>query len=214
MPVTLDCVECGKTYETPPSKAGSSKFCSKGCYSQYQSNQSKWTELTNESWLRKKHHEENLSTNDIAEVLGCSIDNVQDWMKKHGIDLIHPHERDKPWRNKEKLEKLYIDKDMTQEEIASHFGVSQFCIYKWLSQNGIVKADIGPFRTSTRGYERFYGGGVTIGIHGLVAIAEHGFERIDGNHVHHINKNTWDNRPKNLKPVSRKEHAEIHSEGN
>lgn len=214
MPVKLDCVECGETYEKPPSKADSSKFCSKECYSQYRSQQSKWPELTDENWLRKKHHEEKLSTGKIADILGCSIDNVQDWMKKHGINVIHPHERDQPWKNREKLKQLYISDDMTQEQIASHFGVSQFCIYKWLSRNDLVKTNIGPFRTSTRGYERFYSNGVTIGIHRLVAIAEYGFDQVDGKDVHHKNSIPWDNRSENLKPVTRKEHAEIHNESN
>lgn len=48
-------------------------------------------------------------------------------------------------------------------------------------------------------------------IHRLVAVAEYGFDEVDGNHVHHKNGVRFDNRPSNLEVLSNSEHTKRES---
>ena len=42
-----------------------------------------------------------------------------------------------PWQDKAKLERLYVEDEMSQSEIASMFGTSQSTISRWLSRHGL-----------------------------------------------------------------------------
>ena len=67
----------------------------------------------------------------------------------------------------------------------------------------MVKTYIGP-----KGYRRFSGSGKAV--HRAVARKKIG-RRIRSNEVvHHKNRNKRDNRPSNLKVISRSKHASIH----
>lgn len=48
-------------------------------------------------------------------------------------------------------------------------------------------------------------------LHRLLAVAEHGLNAVRGSEIHHKNGIPWDNRPSNLKVVSRTEHMKEHA---
>jgi len=69
--------------------------------------------------------------------------------------------------------------------------------------------------TRTDGYEmidrQYDGERVAIPHHRLVAIAWYGFEAVVGKDIHHKNEIKWDNREDNLEPLTKKDHAKLHS---
>jgi len=51
-------------------------------------------------------------------------------------------------------------------------------------------------------------------LHRLLAVAEHGFDEVAGNDIHHKNELTWDNRPENLEVMGHGEHRSHHHNNN
>lgn len=50
----------------------------------------------------------------------------------------------------------------------------------------------------------------TVRLHRLLAVAEWGFEAVQGRQVHHVNRIPWDNRPENLALLTPSEHSRLH----
>lgn len=174
-----------------------------------------------ESLLRKKYHGEDLSSREVADCFSCSKDTVLKWLEKHGIEKkLSPKEKGRPWHSKERLKNLYHEQEKSSVEIARKFDCTKACILKWLDIHNIEtrknpNQKMGSYYTDKNGYEIFE---TKIGekneqvcIHKLVAVAEHGYDAVDKNVVHHKNEVPWDNRPENLEPMSRSYHNSVHS---
>jgi hypothetical protein len=77
-----------------------------------------------------------------------------------------------------------------------------------------VRKKSATFLTKPSGYEtwatRNRQGMDWVYVHRLLAVAENGFEALNGNHVHHKNGIKWDNRPENIEVLSPSEHARTH----
>jgi hypothetical protein len=58
---------------------------------------------------------------------------------------------------------------------------------------------------------RIHGKSHTLFHHRLIAVAEHGFDAVCGNVVHHKNDIPWDNRPENLELMTLAEHTAHHN---
>ncbi|WP_218055090.1 homing endonuclease associated repeat-containing protein [Haloparvum sedimenti] len=54
---------------------------------------------------------------------------------------------------------------------------------------------------------------VSVPVHRLQYVAEHGIDSVSGKHVHHKNGIPWDNRVENLEPMSPSEHSRHHGRG-
>jgi len=71
----------------------------------------------------------------------------------------------------------------------------------------------GYFRTTTQGYEEisFNGpeGRERVKIHRLIAVAEYGLDKVVDKDIHHKSNIGWDNRPKNIVPLTHSEHSKI-----
>ncbi len=61
------------------------------------------------------------------------------------------------------------------------------------------------------GYKQYYDGEKWVYTHRRVAEKELGAPIPEGNEVHHINKDTTDNRPENLMVLDKETHREIHN---
>jgi predicted DNA-binding protein YlxM (UPF0122 family) len=125
------------------------------------------------------------------------------------------------------LESLHWNENMTKQEIANLFQTSKTTVHRYFERNDIdskslreakYSQNIHPsVRNSSRGYviasartpdgnrKQFY-------VHRLVA-----FAHFDGDmddfcdlQVHHRNKYKWDNRPRNLEPLSEVQHQAVH----
>jgi len=85
-------------------------------------------------------------------------------------------------------------------------------------RRSVDRTDYGTlwFGLSTGGYEiiphKHLGDKFTAFIHRLVAVAEHGYESVDGKIVHHKNGVPWDNRPENIELLTVAEHNRKHQE--
>jgi hypothetical protein len=131
---------------------------------------------------------------------------------------------DKPWRDKELVNELYHDKEMSGPEIAELMGCSVQPIYSRIddTRNTSEANRIWTWklplniRTDQDGYERFqtkvHGKSMSFAHHRLIAVAEYGFRALDGNVVHHKNGIPWDNRPSNLELMPQSDHVREHFE--
>lgn len=174
--------------------------------------------------LRELYHEKYLSTDEIGERLGCSGRTVRDWMAKHGIETTnsdHKQLDDRDW-----LYEKYVEEGLTTYDIADIVGCRHGTVWHRLKKYGIEThsqsistATDHPSFDYHRGYHRatshLYRDGEqvetrSLRVHRLVAVAEWGFDALEGKHVHHRNGIPWDNRPENLQLVTPEEHRKIH----
>jgi len=132
--------------------------------------------------------------------------------------------QEQPWKDKELVNHLYHEKEMSGPEIADKMGCSVSPIYRRIedtrsiSEANKIWAWKLPLNieTSRDGYERFqtkvHGENQSFAHHRLIAVAKHGFEALSGNIVHHKNGVPWDNRPENLALMPQSEHVREHFE--
>lgn len=124
------------------------------------------------------------------------------------------------------LEELYHEKGLSLHQIADRSAVSHSTIRRRMEQFGIKRREraksvpYANFRTDREGYERWEQGGgpeksqdsITVLVHRLVAVAEHGVDVVAGRVVHHENGIPWDNRPENLVIMDWGEHTTHHND--
>lgn len=122
----------------------------------------------------------------------------------------------KCYKDKDWLYEQYVEKKLTQQEMADKAGCGQRSISRWLRKHEIdtrsvedynqhPKPQFHPkgyieFRDQSNGRnDRFYH-------HRLLAVAKYGIDAVKGKHVHHINGCGWDNRPANIEILEPGEH--------
>ena len=121
------------------------------------------------------------------------------------------------------IRRLYLDEKLSLQKVADRFDVDAKTIDYWRKKHGIKRRSRQEaalhkppnFYTTKYGYERvqtkYDGDKFSFPIHRLVAVAEYGFEALEGNIVHHKNGVSWDNRPENLEVMSQSEHMNEHN---
>lgn len=84
---------------------------------------------------------EGLSKDDVGEVLGCSGMTIARRMESFGIESRSFGGKDKesPWREKDTLEELYCNQDLSQEEISEKLGCAQTNVGYHIRKYGIKK---------------------------------------------------------------------------
>lgn len=189
-----------------------------------------------ETLLRKMYHDDDMIQSEIADEFGCSRTTITKWMDEHGIEARdkseaatrHWSEKDYPWKDKERLEELYLDKRMSTTQIADEMDCSRSTIGEWLDKYGIPRRsqgeeiEINAMQNPNicfymdHGYERIVdhcgGGRDTCYVHRLLAVAEYGFDAVKNSDVHHKNEIKWDNRPENIELMDISEHRRYHME--
>lgn len=177
--------------------------------------------------LREMYWDEENSLHDLAELWDTNPETVLRWMRRYDIPRRKPRIEHNDWHDKELLERLYWEEGLTQSEIAERFDTWQSRIGKSMSMLGVEtrpaveaarqarRVERPFFYTTTSGYEvaasRVGETTEDVRIHQLVAIAEHGFDAVAGNVIHHRNEIPWDNRPENLEVLSDSEHKRYHA---
>lgn len=186
--------------------------------------------------LERLYHGEGLSGYEIADRLGCDQTTVSKWRRRHGIELREEQKRPEvgenpPWRDREKMYELYVERKMSAREISDHLGnpVNPRTINSWLHRLGIptrsykesriqatLKSRKPTFYTDGFGYERWEtrhrNEKFVVKVHRLLAVSEFGFDAVVRNHVHHKNGVRWDNRPDNIEVLTPSEHSGLHFE--
>jgi len=169
---------------------------------------------TDPETLRRMRVEDGLSLGEMADEFGVSKTTIHRHAERHGID-----KPSKPYRDADTLRRLYWEEGKSSREIAAKFDVSKPTILKALRDFGIQirKPNDGkmpPLFTDSWGYTRWKhehdGDRYGVYVHRLLAVAEHGFDAVAGNDIHHKNGVSWDNRPANLEPIDHADHASKH----
>ena len=161
--------------------------------------------------------------------------------KSHGESLIGENDstmtdsKDRPWRDKDTMVRLYCEQSMTMEGIAEELGCSVSVISRWVGYHGIESRPrsrsgwessnwkpYSNFEMKSSGHEiwrgQFKGEREVVPVHRLLAVAEFGFDAVCGMNVHHGNTNgdlpeceiPWANWGSNLKLSSRENHSRYH----
>ncbi len=187
--------------------------------------------------LREMYVENKMSTREMADEFECNPSNVLKWMDEYGIERrskseanrLRHQQNHRPWKDRERLSALYRDQNMTTREVAEELGCAKTTVEYWLRHHDIPIRDQGetkvlkqlenpvrlnersdtPYRYWTHEYrgERDY-----VYVHRLLAVAEYGFDALDGRQVHHKNRVCWDNRPENIELLTPKEHLRHHTQ--
>lgn len=84
-----------------------------------------------------------LSQAEIADKLGCSQATVRNWMKRSGMDT-SKLQKPKPWRDEEVLRRLYVDQELTMEEVASTLNCGRQAVEEWIHRHGIPTRSRNP----------------------------------------------------------------------
>jgi len=132
------------------------------------------------------------------------------------------HDADKEYTDPERLRELYHDRGMSLEQVGDQLDTTRDRIKYWMDQYGIEtrraydQQKFASLRVDEEGYvlwREYHDGDYNrVLVHRLTAIAEHGFDAVCGNDVHHKNGVRWDNRPSNLEVLDPSEHRRLHGE--
>ena len=129
--------------------------------------------------------------------------------------------QEKPYKNEEILRDLYVEKRMTQQEVADELGCCATTVRTHLLKSDIPLRGISeakhakkpyevPYRTREFGHEVWKHSNNTVLVHRLLAVAKYGLDELRGYDVHHINGVHWDNRPDNITLLTNEEHGKLH----
>lgn len=148
-----------------------------------------------------------------CEKCGKEFDTVNG--KRTHSTTVHDH----PWQQKSVLQN-HVDNGLSVGEIAEIYGVTPPTIRRnaknlEIDANVYTVHELPYLRTNNYGHEviqhcyngnryRFY-------LHRLLAVSEHGFDRVKDNVVHHTNHIPWDNRPDNIELMQFGKHSSLHN---
>lgn len=95
--------------------------------------------LRDEDWLRELYVGQECTLSEIGEKIGCTGQAVSNWLEKHGIERRNggycgDYEK---LRDKELLQRLYVEEKKSTTEIASEIGCGHRAVCHWLDQHGI-----------------------------------------------------------------------------
>ena len=124
----------------------------------------------------------------------------------------------RPYQREAWLREKYCDDGLTLEEMADACDASISTIPRWMDKYDIERRSSWVSRSSLHpsiftereGYVRAASQQDYARLHRLLAVAEHGFDAVCGADVHHRNDIPWDNRPDNIRLLTRAEHAREH----
>ena len=179
--------------------------------------------------LELLYYEYGFDQHEIGDVFGVTNFTISHWMCDRGVNpnpLRVDAYRDAPWRDRDRLEELYVEQQLTVYEIADRLDTTPGVISKWLSRYDITQrpGSRGVSQYVDRGYVRYavYEGDLAekmcgqteVYEHQLVALLENDPARVFApfTNVHHENGCRWDNRPENVRVVTSFEHVYEHLE--
>lgn len=194
-------------------------------------------DYTDPEWLRKNHRDEGMTMAEMGDLAGVGATTIRTHMDKNDIPVRSTAESRKRRGTYESNEgKIHFDEEWLRAkyygeywsvgDMAEEAGVPSSSItyqmdkYDMDRRPGFVthvmkNPGAGFVHANNDGYEivkhsvddHTY----SYFIHRLVAIAEWGYDEVDGKQVHHKNSIPWDNRGDNLQLIdSHSEHMKLH----
>lgn len=183
--------------------------------------------------LMNQLREEGLSYREMGERLGCSQSTISAWMKRHRADEIREDldveiPDGKPYQDRELMDTLYNEYDLSTTDIAVVLDCSTGGVNEWMDRLGIEKrsrsdaaslwrddGDIPSFYTiESRGYEAINTSTENAYVHRLQAVAYWGFDEVADKQVHHKDGIEWHNTEYNLELLTPREHISREHGGN
>lgn len=186
-----------------------------------------------EPWRDKElmfrlHFEDDYTYREMANRFGCTPSTVGNWMKKHRaqelrvkLDVDIPDSY--PYRDPELMERLYVEEELSSNEIAAVLDCSSGAVMDWLDRHGIntrsasegiskANKKEGPhfWTKKQNSYEYIKDGKTSFLHHRLLAVAYYGYEAVCGNVVHHIDEIEWHNVESNLELMELGDHTVHH----
>lgn len=168
----------------------------------------------NKGVLERLYLDEGLTCEEIGDRYGVPSDTIDYWIKKR-------HLKDRAelpntsYKDKETLERLYVDEGLTQEEIADKLGNAPGTIWRWIRKHNIERPQRPATCYTIEGYPMWECGNEQLRVHQLLAIAE-GYdphEVFSDNHViHHKNGIKWANWGDNIELITQSKHG-LHHQG-
>lgn len=194
----------------------------------HQPNQDLESPWQNKEILEELYVEGGLTQAEVADELGCSSSTVNTWLKKHRLsgdlpDTDPDKYGEEPWKDRELMERLYIEEKKSSKDISILFDCSNATISEWLDRHSIEKRSLSEsqsaslgllnhasFLTREFGHEVWQHDMNTVLVHRLLAVSKFGFDDLYGKVVHHKNHIPWDNRPSNIELMKHGEHSSHH----
>lgn len=184
-----------------------------------------------EDWLREHYVESDNTVRDVAELCNVDESSISTWLRKHGLgdrqrevdltDVDIPENR--PWRQKDLLKTLYIEKGLSPNDISGILDCSATTVRNWLDNHDIETRSMSQaqsnsygtlnhasYRTKKTGREVWKVSQHTVLVYRLLAVSEWGFDEVSQYDIHHKNGIPWDNRPDNLELVTNENHQRKH----
>lgn len=165
------------------------------------------------------HHHLEMTTSEMADLLGCTGANIKYHMNKHNVEARRFH-KERPWTDEDTLRRLYVEEGLSQQEVGDRLGCSASTIGNWMDKFGIKNTHFvnrAKFRTQQNGYEQWcstYGWEKDrLYVHQLLAVAmgTDPHDLFGGDYqIHHKNGIHWDNRPGNIETIHIVDHASEH----
>lgn len=90
-----------------------------------------------EELLRQKYVDENLSTRNLADLWDCSRHTIGNWLERFDVET-PPNPDNPPWQDEETLVDLYIEENLTCDEIGDELGCSGRTVDKWRREHDIT----------------------------------------------------------------------------
>jgi len=92
----------------------------------------------NEELLRQKYTVEGKTQAEIGEELGCAGRTVSKYLREYGISTRSKNDYTAgPWRDKETLQELYVERTLSTHEIAEKLGCDATAVQRWLKKHDI-----------------------------------------------------------------------------
>jgi predicted DNA-binding protein YlxM (UPF0122 family) len=166
--------------------------------------------------LSRLYHEEGLKQREIAERFGVGQDVISDWMSRLDIQTRSQWATE----DEEALRELYHGENKSLQEVGEELDASAKAVQRAMERFEIPRRDPRhtrdcPTLYTDDGYWTWHindwNNQYNIRVHRLIAVAEHGFEAVKGNVVHHKNQHKSDNRPENLELMTQAEHNKVHA---
>lgn len=135
---------------------------------------------------------------------------------------------DRRYADREELQRMYVEQEMSMQEIADECDCSITTVHRYIHRYDIKARGHGyaarkpglSYEMTSYGYMRWHGtrgdGGEKVDygftVHRLLAIAKYGPDAVTPDvDVHHKNGIRWDNRPNNIELQGHAEHASLHA---
>jgi len=147
----------------------------------------------------------------------------EEFKNYRGVRIHEGNAHNKPWHDEALLRLLYVEYEVSSEKMAQYWDCDPKTVRNNLDRYGIERRTPGHYQKKNHAtytpeesgycYWRDYSLDNTtpVPVHRLLAVAEYGFNAVEGMHVHHSDGVKWHNTAENIELKAPSKHAKDHS---